>query len=985
MNELNAPRKPFVATPEQARVLESMGRGLAVQAGAGSGKTTTMVQKCLRLIEVKPDARFAAVSFTERSTSDLREKLAAQLPEHSPLHRHTVTTIHGFCASILREFPRLAGCDGEESLLSEAEAQLLWERALDGLWQEHLPDAVKLASDRLLARESRTDLVALLKRTQDLALFGALKSLAAPDQTDDAQALSVLSAYVLDRYQGLKKRRGVLDFNDLERSAFQILKDPGVQRILQSRYELLIVDEFQDTNPTQAEIIWSIARADHSNLCVVGDPKQSIYRFRDADVSVFESLCAQLPERASLSRNFRSDPRILDWVNEVCTPAFQALEMNYEPLTPGLEANPAIAAAIERVEAKTPKDLARFLKAQNAAGVEWGEMAMLVRQVRAQGAKWIRALVDEGIPIALGSGGLFWEDPRVREMAALIQWWDRKENTIAGGAFLLAPWVGVSPDQLDQWLLQDPTLVQPFYSSDLPLARLLKPLREGPSLRPGELILALLDHPAAEAELGVQALGLWHRLEEWSSRGLGFHAVALELRRCLDENRREREVPPPAGKGVLQILTIHGSKGLEFERVILVDFPPKPPRAKSAPLLYWDRERGAYLGGRDSDGDRMGDEAPESEWKALEARKNLAESMRLLYVALTRAKRQVWIAWEELPEVPEKPGARPKKQPASIYDREDWRAWVTPFLERVPLVPAPAGAGQKRVSGSDAPVANAQRLDRLKEVPLWRPRSSVTDWNTFSQCPRRLSFQWFHPEWTSSVAALLQDTEKDTEGFELMRTAEKDPAEAGAVADPAVEQRTIGTEVHRCLELGDEAGLHALEAQVGSDRFLAEPVIEWARTSPAMRPSGANRSVYPELAFEVPVGPHILVGSMDRLVRDEGRYAIIDFKVTAFEKTPEKLLSSYSAQLELYAYALRALAPDAESVEARLVAFSHGKVTEVPVPLDGYVERVEERAWALEAMLLAQKGEPKPASHCRHCPYLLRCPEGQAQVSRVRN
>src|SRR4051794_21182401 len=98
MNELS---------PEQQIVLNTWGQGLAVMAGAGSGKTTTLVAKCGKLMELNSKARFAAVSFTERSASDLRAKLSMCLLKAGTggLHPHWVMTIHGLCGAILREYP----------------------------------------------------------------------------------------------------------------------------------------------------------------------------------------------------------------------------------------------------------------------------------------------------------------------------------------------------------------------------------------------------------------------------------------------------------------------------------------------------------------------------------------------------------------------------------------------------------------------------------------------------------------------------------------------------------------------------------------------------------------------------------------------------------------------------------------------------------------------------------------------------------------
>src|SRR3954451_12284380 len=140
-------------SPEQLSVIETWGKGMAVLAGAGSGKTTTLVAKCEALLKRNPEARLAAVSFTERSAGDLRAKLATRIPLESG--NHWVMTIHALCAAILREFPREAGFDGEEKMASEPEARALWDQAVQSLWGDGLPIEVASAMDHLLLRESR--------------------------------------------------------------------------------------------------------------------------------------------------------------------------------------------------------------------------------------------------------------------------------------------------------------------------------------------------------------------------------------------------------------------------------------------------------------------------------------------------------------------------------------------------------------------------------------------------------------------------------------------------------------------------------------------------------------------------------------------------------------------------------------------------------------------------------------------------------------
>jgi len=509
-------------TQEQSLVVETWDQGIAVMAGAGSGKTFTLVEKVRALLLRDKTARFAAVSFTEKSASDLRAKLTRLTLEIQgrPLQGHVVTTIHGLCSSILREYPREAGYDGDEVMLSEAESSSLWLQALDSLFFEELPPEIEAAFTPLSERESRASLYALLARVRDLQANGILERLA------NAPQLALLAGFVLERYDRLKRRRGALDFNDLELGADRALENEGVSRDYRNRFNLIMVDEFQDTNPVQARILTRLARPGLTNLCVVGDPKQSIYRFRDADVTVFEDFCSRLPVRAALTKNFRSVPGVLDFCNEVCAPIFAASGMEYQALSAGVAPDPSIEP-VHSVSIRTPDELANLIRSEIAKGVELSDMALLLRTIRGQPEKWLKALTAAGIPVAIESGGLLWNDPRSREIAHFLKWWANPANEVSGIAFLRAPWVGVSEVEIETWRKTDPGMIHSFLRSNSEIARRLAPLRLSPGrVRPGDLLLKLLEVPSIESQMGIFILALWHRCEAFSEEGLDLQSVA---------------------------------------------------------------------------------------------------------------------------------------------------------------------------------------------------------------------------------------------------------------------------------------------------------------------------------------------------------------------------------------------------------------------------------------------------------------------------
>lgn len=932
-------------TPQQEEFLSIWGEGVAVLAGAGSGKSTALVEKCLRLLAKNPEARFCAVSFTEKSSLDLERKLALGLDlSLSELkRRHAVGTIHQLCLRVALEHPRSAGLEGEERVLDDSERAGLWEKALESLWSGALPEAPRAALERVSERESADSLIAAIERVRTLRAFRIESKEEGDGFTKD---LLLLSDLVLDRYARLKRARSAIDYDDMEKAALQALEDPRVRALVHRRYDLVLVDEAQDTNPLQAQILEKFAKPGFSNLVWVGDPKQSIYGFRDADVRLFEEIAERMPKRVSFTRNFRSRPGILDFVNEVSGPLFEAHGLRYEKLEAVREASES-TLPVEGWRIREPKDLARVIGDATARGVRLGEMALLLRKIRGN-EKWLKALEEEGVKLAISGGGPFWEDPRVRELVALLRAWISPAYGLSAAVWLRAPWVGVADLELDAWAREEgATLLGKFLATDHPLARILTPLRSR-VLRPGELLLALLEEESLEAELGIQALGLWHRAEALSSEGLSFAEITKRFTRMIEVGKKEAEVPPPHASGVLPVYTIHSSKGLEFEHVLLLDFQGKS-RTPNMPLVFFDRDRGIYVSARDENGERDKKHPVEAGWRKYVVEKELRESLRVFYVALTRAKERLLLAIVEKEE--EK--APPAKGLPPLHERLDWRAWVlenaraSSMIEwrELPSAPPakkiPEAPQAKRVPTDSRAIEEMDRGPELQHATLVRSRIGVTELTRLSLCARQVEWSVYRPRVTPLSVRIDPD-----------------------------EQRKLGTEVHRALETIDEAALKGLESKWGPEKLLAEPLLKWVRESPSMDPKHPLES---ELSFEVRLGDEILIGAMDRVVEREGFFEILDFKILSYEKADLALLESYQDAMRLYAWALEKIEPRAEGkVRARLIAISPETVREIDVPLLSEKEMTRRiRALLTESRSLANGalGIPRPGKHCRHCPF----------------
>ncbi len=967
-------------TDQQARVIESWGRGLAVNAGAGTGKSTTLVAKCQELLKTE-GRRFAAVSFTEKSASELKTRL---LKEGIRLgSSHWVSTIHGLCGSIVREFPREAGFDGEERLLSEVESRQVWARALEPLWFDGLggeggvEGLNRSVLERLLDRERRDEVENLLARIRGLSGLGIIEKMreqAHSEKPDlDVESLRILSEWALDRYDRMKRRLGAIDFDDLEKGARRALEHEFVAATYHKRFDLVMVDEFQDTNPIQAAILERFVRPDLSNLVVVGDPKQSIYRFRDADVSIFNELCARLGTKISLTKNFRSDPRIIDFVNAVCAPLFEASKLDYEPLEAGL-GDLGEAEAIIRVPIQYPSDLARFIANEVARGLHLGQMVILLKRIKGR-EEWIKGLSKAGVPLAISSGGFFYSDPRVVELVSFLRWWFEPHQKHSGAIFLRSPWVGVSDRQLDEWLVGDGVvslLKQKFLNSDHPMARALASVKEN-TLTPGSLLMELLIDDRIETEIGMHVLQLWHRCEEWSSNGMSALDIVRELTRKITHTEREGEIPPPSTQGQLRILTIHASKGLEFEHVILPDLKKSAQRARPMPLLYWDRNEGVFLGKRDFTGERDKKDSEEGRWRERETFKELDESKRLFYVALTRAQKRLilvdegWeqgVASDDLEEAGEEgvavltaPAAKKsKKKEIGPYEKEHWRRWILDSGRSIVEIQPPPVYSQEVFKRDLVLIQKTQKFEiQTRSV---KPRLSVSELNEVSRCPLKYQKTYVRPDFEPLVYVEARD-----EG-----AADSD------VLPVVLSQREIGKEVHRALELGDLSILDKLP------NFESQPVKEWARQSKWM---DSQKRAWSEFGFEVAVdtreGRQVVVGVLDRLVESAPKsFDVLDFKVTASPKEASSLRETYQNQLKIYAWAISKLAPQArDQVRARLIHFSKATVAEVEVEItkfDALETEVSDWAAQAAAIIRGETGAPKKSSLCDFCDHKPKCP-----------
>ncbi|MBG0833402.1 ATP-dependent helicase [Planomonospora sp. ID67723] len=415
---------------EHQRAVVAHGSGpLLVLAGPGTGKTTTIVETVVDRVERRgtDPERVLVLTFSRKAAEELRERITGRLRRttRTPL----ALTFHSYAYALLRREAVLAGeppprlLTGPEQLL-EIRRMLLGELEDGGLhWPDDMREALKT---RGFAQELR-DFIA---RAAERGLDGqGLVALGRRHGRADWAAAGRFADRYLDRFD--LDPEPVLDYSELIRAAAGLLADPEVRRRERSAYDVVLVDEYQDTDPAQEALLQRLA-GEGRDLIAVGDPDQSIYGFRGADVhgimgfpDRFRDAAGEEAPIIALRTCRRSGPGLLAATRRVAArlPAVPG-GVAHRDLTalPDAEHGEArvVVADSPTQEAAIVADTLR--RANLLDGVPWSRMAVLVRSATRQVPLLRRALVAAGVPVVVGGGEVpLIQEPGVRPLIRLIQ------------------------------------------------------------------------------------------------------------------------------------------------------------------------------------------------------------------------------------------------------------------------------------------------------------------------------------------------------------------------------------------------------------------------------------------------------------------------------------------------------------------------------------------------------------------------------------
>ena len=739
--------------------------------------------------------------------------------------------------------------------------------------------------------------------------------------------------FVLE-YAEERRNNGTAVFQDLLVWARDLLKnDEGARSHFQANYRYVLMDEFQDTDPIQAEIAcflsakagdaskrdWEDLSLVPGKLFVVGDPKQSIYRFRRADIEAVENVRNQLvttPTR--LVQNFRSTPGILRWVNRLFEQwmdgdAAPGIQAEYIPLAAqDVQAEPSEASVyrlgsasddrapqVRRDEGRNISNLIRKMK--DDGWLVYDRTTSVSRPVRYQdiclllptrtGLRILeQSLEQSGVPFRVESQTLVLATQDVKDLLSCLRAIDSPADQIALVAAVRSSAFGCSDPELLEFVDKGGEFnYLGEKSDDSPISDALDTLRRYHFDRNLWSLEELIEKFVRERRMVESGFGRarprekWRRLRFIVDRARSYRSInGASLRGFLDwmdqqieERARIVEAPvPESDDDAVRIMTVHGSKGLEFPVVILTGLGAGESR-QHEPVLFDRRSKSVEVGfGAQNDPVRF----RTSGFDDVLARERLAESaesVRLAYVAATRARDHLVVSLFH-----------------SKNNKNCTAATIIRLMEGADDFWSEISADESLPSGAGS-VRTQSRPEAVRDEKTQRTKWIVERGEVLQRASR--------PQTISATA--------------LSAVAKEEPGQGQIPYRRGRGSTNLGRAVHSVLQTVDMESENGLESVSRAQATVEGVPGRWeeiqglvriALDSDAVRAAIGSGRYFRELFVSAPINGVLLEGFIDLLFEDEYGLTIVDYKTDDVdsEEGIDRALDKYGPQMGAYAFAV---------------------------------------------------------------------------------
>ena len=959
----------------QKQAVECFNTHVSLSSGAGCGKTTVLCEKFVQGLKrgLEP-FEIVAITFTEKAASEMKNRILLQtnLDESSVF----ISTIHGFCRSVLKQHGIYLGFNPLFTVIDEPTALHLQNHLFEESIQ-HLPEALiaeygifhlRKIFLSLLSDRDKTERAFGNHPTLDVQVAKAQSYAESEPWREffESKAHSMIGLFeksyhdLSKRYQDLKTEKGVFDFEDLLLQTRELLyTQKTIREFYQDQIKLLMVDEFQDTNELQRDIIMKIVEGDTTKLFVVGDPKQSIYRFRGAQVEVFhktkEDILHRGGEEFHLQENYRSGQNIINFTNALFSEVFKGSPSHYVDLYNTQEEKGEVVFGEIHDEAKTLEELRRVeaiylaskILALKKSGFEYRDITILFRAMT-HASLYASILKSYDIPTFIVDEAGFFENREIQDVLCLLKAVEDSDDLIALAAVLRSPFFCLTDETLF-WMREEKGGLKNGFEGWRELKNLGKQQSEKiekaffliSELRckkdrytPLELIKSArestyFDEIVAHDQDKNQKFSRLDSFFKFLSNHKHLpHFELIQYIEILREQGYREEISEEGMKEMdgVKIMSVHKSKGLEFPAVFLPDIGYQTTGYSP---LFMCSEKGIGLSVRGADL-----KWEETFWKKalkdFESAKEVEESKRLFYVAVTRAKKYLHLS--------------------AAHERK--YSWVT-FLKEAQLPLEKLGVYVEHVS-ADAIVPPKPFKPTVSEVKIKaKPIIVASDFEK-----KKISLNF-------SVTA-LQEYHTCSLKFKNHHIEE-----IPEVLETRHEASAIGTEVHSILEKWDFK--EALPKTFQKNREIMDLLCSFQNT-PIYEKLREARQVLKEYPFFYRFQNGVIEGIIDVVFEDsEGHWYVLDYKTNRV--TPdyvESLGQYYQFQTDLYAWIISELL---HTVDEVVVLFLRPGLCYQYKWSENLKSNIENKIKNIFAGIEKNEFNATLGKHCRYCGYQGICEE----------
>lgn len=748
--------------------------------------------------------------------------------------------------------------------------------------------------------------------------------------TRQLSGITDLFRQALNGYLVRLQTRSYLDFDDLESGALELLRLPQIRGRWEQEVSHVLVDEFQDTNARQREIVRALTQSGRGRLFIVGDARQSIYRFRGADVEVFRQAARELDRSGGrhieLALTFRAHEDLLRGIDDLVGPVMgheadpeELFRVPYSQLR-ALRDAPRAGCMLPYVEfvlglgERSPQArkvsaaalAARLLSLKDEGQIQqWDDVVLLFRASTGF-ADYEEAFERAKIPFVTVAGRGFYDRPEIRDVLNILKAVAEPWNDLALAGLLRSPAIGLRDGALYslRWVDGRPAALRarldppPEYLAAEDQAACLRadeflshfePLAD--RLPVSELLKRIVDWLDYKAVLAVSQARLWRNLDKLISDAHASEAIQVQafldyLLNLREVGAREGEAPVEA-EGAVRLMTIHKAKGLEFPFVVLADASRRAPGRGEVAYT----SPGLGIVARPDRDDRSPLAYEISKW--LDQIKSEAEEDRLLYVAATRA-REKWLISGHVTGTPDRP-------------RVD--GWTAKLLGAAGVEVQDAMQAPAQGMAMDLPAGTEVGLRAVSEVDLGEAEvSEIVPW---PQTRARPLFRELKP----AAIEELDEEEARPPRRDWRATGKRRWAPAAAV----------GGIVHESIRRWSFPGSHGFEQMLDAisfeeglvDRRQREAAMEIAsellnrfRRHPLWSQIEMAEKRYHEIPYTRP-GVHLQAetGRIDLLYLEREVWQVIDFKTDELPDASalKRATAQYRPQLQRYLRAVEAL------------------------------------------------------------------------------